>query len=94
MDVEEEILSLKERIRALEEGTPPGGDGDAVPDVRREVADGLEALGVEITGLRWQAKEYYASGHAQLLERLDDLRITMHQLELRLDQIVKRNGDS
>jgi hypothetical protein len=102
VDVEEEILHLKKRIQAREEmfaggdkdpaaPSEPVPSGAATPDIRRELAEWLEALGVEITGLRWQAKEYHATGVTQVLKRLDDLRIGVHELGLRIDEVLKRN---
>jgi hypothetical protein len=103
VDVEAEILSLHLRMQALEESARFNSEDAVIPDsvplsgtavsgIQRELADDLEGLGVEIAGLRWQANLHYTIGHSQLLERLDYLRIGMHRLELRLDQLLTKDN--
>ncbi|WP_043631057.1 hypothetical protein [Nonomuraea candida] len=74
------------------ESERPGRGKATVAELQREMADDLEALSVEITGLRWQANDYYASGHSQLLDRLDDIRSGLHHLDLKLDQLLRKDA--
>ncbi|MEV0623138.1 hypothetical protein AB0I81_58165 [Nonomuraea sp. NPDC050404] len=103
MDVETELLNLKRRLWALEastsineqngeRGTAAVAGGTVVAELHREVSDDLKALNVEVAGLRWQTKEYCDRGHSQLLERLDDLRIGLHHLDLKLDQLLVKDA--
>ncbi|GAA3535799.1 hypothetical protein GCM10022419_014340 [Nonomuraea rosea] len=99
MDLEAEILDLKLRMQTLEQSTRSDDDDTTtsagpipVTDAHRELADELETLSVEVTGLRWQTREYHTSSHSQLLQRLDDLQVGMRHLELRLDQLLKDNN--
>ncbi|MFB9474028.1 hypothetical protein ACFFR3_31405 [Nonomuraea salmonea] len=100
MDVEVEITILKQRLEVLEAAASAGADevatsGDAgapvVVQFSQEVADELEALNVEITGLRWHMRDYHASSQAQLQQQLDDLRIGMCLLDCKLDELLKRS---
>jgi len=100
MDLEEEITNLKQRLQALESGSSSDEDEPAIPAAAdapvvvpypQGLADDLEALNVEITGLRWQAQEYFTSGQARLQEQLDDLRIGMYMIDCKLDELLKRS---
>ncbi|MFG1700156.1 hypothetical protein [Nonomuraea sp. NPDC049309] len=100
MDLEEEITNLKQRLQALESGlssdedepaTPVAAGAPAVAQYPQGLADDLEALNVEITGLRWQTREYFTSGQAQLQQQLDDLRIGVYLLDCKLDELLKRS---
>lgn len=90
------MQALEKSVRSDDEPSATAGsltpDLIAVGGIHREMADDLEALGVEITGLRWQAKEYYTVGHSQVLKRLDDLHIGFHNIESKLDQLLKKDN--
>ncbi|MCF6468578.1 hypothetical protein FAF44_09295 [Nonomuraea sp. MG754425] len=100
VDLEEEILGLKLRMQAIEQLTRPGDEEHVTAANGRapvqtavsggRVTDDLEALNVEIGGLRWQVREYHTATHTQVQEQLDDIRTGMHSLEFKLDQLLRR----
>lgn len=100
MDIEAEILSLKQRVRTLEESGSDGDartkpaalPGDAVVTMYREISEELTALGVEIAGMRMQTIQDHTACQAELLGRLDSLQLGMHHLVFRLDQLVDRGS--
>ncbi|MFF4619228.1 hypothetical protein [Nonomuraea jabiensis] len=61
-------------------------------DVRTELSQDLEALLVEVAGLRVQTNEHFNVIQSDLLGKIDSLRCDMIDLGLRLDRLAETDG--
>ncbi|WP_431932550.1 hypothetical protein [Nonomuraea jabiensis] len=61
-------------------------------DVRTELSQDLEALLVEVTGVRAQTNEHFDTIQSDLLAVIDSLRCDMIDLGLRLDRLTEADG--
>ncbi|MFC4115825.1 hypothetical protein [Nonomuraea zeae] len=63
-----------------------------VADVRMEMSQDFAALGLEISGLRRQTNENFASARHEMMQKLDSLRCEMIELGLRLDRLLENDS--
>ncbi|MEV4581972.1 hypothetical protein AB0K16_52940 [Nonomuraea jabiensis] len=63
-----------------------------IADVRTEVRQDLEALLVEVAGVRVQTNEHFNVIQSDLLGMIDSLRCDMIDLGLRIDRLTEPDG--
>jgi hypothetical protein len=63
-----------------------------VVDLRTEMGQEFGALGIEISGIRSQSMDQYATARVEMLQRFDTLRCEMMELGLRLDRLLNTDG--
>ncbi|MFG1703754.1 hypothetical protein ACFLIM_11215 [Nonomuraea sp. M3C6] len=63
-----------------------------IADLQSEMTQDIDALSVELAGLRRHTNEHFTSARSEMVQKFDSLRCEMIELGLRLDRLLAKNG--